>query len=162
MQLRPIGRPLTRPIVLGWSREELSNDRVLVGAANDAVVGRGNDTVSGSDGSDLGIGGGTDVITGSMDSELLASDTSNDTLRGGGDDDVLLLGPDLDSANGDAGNDVLVVTDDALAGFDTRLKIAFADFVCPSIPEPVSLKVRSWHFSEVSRMSAQAGNIRHS
>jgi Ca2+-binding RTX toxin-like protein len=92
-------------------------------AANDVVAGRGNNTFSGSAGSDHVIGGVSAVITGSIDSDLLAGDPCNDTLRGSDDDDVLLLGPDLVSANGDARNGILVVTDDALTGFDTRLKI---------------------------------------
>ncbi|WP_262273272.1 SGNH/GDSL hydrolase family protein [Microvirga yunnanensis] len=97
------------------------NDTISAGGGNDVVLaGRGNDSVSGSAGSDLLIGGGgNDTITGSTGSDLLAGNAGNDNLSGGDDNDVMLLGTGLDSANGGAGHDLLIVTDDALAGFDT-------------------------------------------
>ncbi len=97
------------------------NDSVLGGSGNDVIVaGRGNDSVNGGAGNDLGISGsGNDTMTGSTGSDLLAGNAGDDNLSGGDDNDVLLLGTGLDSANGGAGHDLLIVTDDALAGFDT-------------------------------------------
>jgi Ca2+-binding RTX toxin-like protein len=97
------------------------NDSVSAGGGNDVISGgRGDDTVNGSAGSDLVIGGGgNDVITGSTGSDLLAGNAGNDNVSGGDDHDVLILGTGLDSANGGAGDDLLIITDDALAGFDT-------------------------------------------
>ena len=98
-------------------------DFVVAGLGNDSVLagaGIGNDTVSGSDGSDLLIGGrGNDVLTGSLGSDLLAGNVGNDTASGGDGHDILLLGIGLDSASGGAGNDLLIITDDALSGLDT-------------------------------------------
>jgi Ca2+-binding RTX toxin-like protein len=96
------------------------NDKGLVGGGNDVVVaGRGNDTVNGGTGSDLMIGGGgNDVVTGSIGSDLLAGNAGADTIGGGDGNDVVLLGTGLDLAAGHAGNDLLIVTDDALPGFD--------------------------------------------
>ncbi len=118
------------------------NDSVLAGGGNDVVLaGLGDDSVSGSAGSDLVIGGGNDTITGSTGSDLLAGNAGNDNVSGGDDHDVLLLGTGLDSANGGAGNDLLIITDDALSGFDQvsggtgtdtlRLEVSAAVFASP-------------------------------
>jgi Ca2+-binding RTX toxin-like protein len=98
----------------------LGNDRVLAAGGNDVVLaGRDNDTVDGGAGSDLVLGGrGDDNLNGSVGSDLLAGNADDDIIRGGDGNDVVLLGTGLDLAAGHAGNDLLIVTDDALSGFD--------------------------------------------
>lgn len=96
------------------------NDSVLAAGGNDVVLaGRDNDTVDGGAGSDLVIGGsGRDVLRGSAGSDLLAGNADDDIISGGGGNDTILLGTGLDWARGHAGNDLLIITDDALPGFD--------------------------------------------
>lgn len=98
----------------------LGDDRVLAAGGNDVVLaGRDNDTVDGGAGSDLVLAGrGDDVLNGSAGSDLLAGNAGADTISGGDGNDVVLLGTGLDLAAGHAGNDLLIVTDDALFGFD--------------------------------------------
>jgi hypothetical protein len=96
------------------------DDSALAVDGNDVVLaGLGNDTVDGGAGSDLVIGGsGNDVLNGSAGSDLLAGNAGDDIIQGGGDNDIVLLGTGHDWAAGDAGDDLLVVTGDALSGFD--------------------------------------------
>jgi Ca2+-binding RTX toxin-like protein len=115
----------TNDVVSGTSGADFvmagsGNDSVLAGSGNDVVLaGPGDDSVSGSAGSDLLIGGGgNDTMTGSTGSDLLAGSAGDDNVSGGDNHDVLLLGTGLDSANGGAGNDLVIITDDALPGFD--------------------------------------------
>lgn len=112
-------------IVRGVSKADFvlvgrGGDRVLVAGGNDVVLaGRDNDTVDGGAGSDLVIGGhGNDNLKGAAGTDLLAGNADDDIMRGGDGNDIVLLGTGLDWAAGDAGNDLLIVTDDALSGFD--------------------------------------------
>src|SRR3954452_18610211 len=70
--------------------------------------GAGNDTVNGSDGSDLLVGGeGNDPLNGGAGDDRIVGDRGSDTMNGGAGDDTLVWnnGDGSDVVNGDDGSD---------------------------------------------------------
>lgn len=95
---------------------DLEFDRDIHITAGEGVVpgGRGDDTISGSDGPDVAFGlGGDDQMTGGESADVLGGGADDDDISGGGGNDALWGGLGDDSAAGDAGNDTLGGADGA-------------------------------------------------
>ncbi len=77
-------------------------------AADDEVIGAGNDTLSGGEGADVVIGGaGEDVIDGGEGEDVLVAGIGDDVVTGGAGDDVAFGGAGNDFIEGGDGSDVL-------------------------------------------------------
>ncbi|MBT6094153.1 MAG: hypothetical protein HOH04_04680, partial [Rhodospirillaceae bacterium] len=96
----------------------------LTTVADDAVIGAGDDTLSGGDGDDVVIGGaGDDVIDGGAGADTLVGGIGDDKVSGGDGDDTAFGGEGNDFIEGGEGSDVL----DGGAGDDIMIGGSFGE-----------------------------------
>jgi VCBS repeat-containing protein len=87
-----------------------NNDDTLTGTDGTDILlgGNGDDVLDGGDGNDLLLGGnGSDTLDGGDGNDLLLGGNGSDTLDGGDGNDLLLGGNGSDTLDGGDGNDLL-------------------------------------------------------
>lgn len=100
--------------VLGGGNDSITgnsaNNLLTGGGGNDSIYGfDGNDTLNGDAGNDnLNGGNGNDTLNGGNDNDTLNGGAGNDRLNGGSGNDSLVGGAGIDTLNGGDGNDTII------------------------------------------------------